>query len=203
VAVAELLGQVLGEVADAPGRVLGPGEHALGVELGPEPGHVPRVIVRADCVKAVLKIKAALHAAPRPALTPVLSLGRPGRRAPASTPQPTANQPDSRAMRPVVHGAVLLESPLSRPRPPRLGRPAASLRNRLHRTKTGCPLARVRAPARKSGEQDATLEMRLARSSPTRRGCIRVKRIAQGPSRSGIIPFSSDGGHSDGRPGTM
>jgi len=95
VAVAELLGQVLGEVADAPGRVLGPGEHALGVELGPEPGHVPRVIVRADCVKAVLKIKAALHAAPRPALTPVLSLGRPGRRAPASTPQPTANQPDS------------------------------------------------------------------------------------------------------------
>ena len=45
VAVAELLGQVLGQVADAPGGVLGPGEHALGVELGPEPGHVPGLVI--------------------------------------------------------------------------------------------------------------------------------------------------------------
>jgi hypothetical protein len=35
VAVADLLGQVLGQVADAPGGVFGSGEHALGVE----PGH--------------------------------------------------------------------------------------------------------------------------------------------------------------------
>jgi beta-phosphoglucomutase-like phosphatase (HAD superfamily) len=34
VAAAELFGQVLGEVADAPAGVFGPGEHALGVELG-------------------------------------------------------------------------------------------------------------------------------------------------------------------------
>src|SRR5690348_9102548 len=53
VAVTELLGQVLSEVADAPARVLGPGEHTLGVELGPEPGHMRRVVVRADGVDGV------------------------------------------------------------------------------------------------------------------------------------------------------
>ena len=42
---ADLLGQVLGQVADAPGRVLRSGEHALGVEPDPEPGHVPRLIL--------------------------------------------------------------------------------------------------------------------------------------------------------------
>ena len=40
VAVADLLGQVLGQVADAPVSVLGPGEHALGVEPDAEPGQV-------------------------------------------------------------------------------------------------------------------------------------------------------------------
>ena len=53
-AVAELLGQVLGQVADAPGGVLGPGEHALGVELRPEPGHVQRLVVRADGVEGLV-----------------------------------------------------------------------------------------------------------------------------------------------------
>ena len=41
VASGDLLGQVLGEVADAAAGVFGSGEHALGVELGPEPGDVP------------------------------------------------------------------------------------------------------------------------------------------------------------------
>jgi hypothetical protein len=40
VAVAELLGEVFGQVADAPGRVFGSGEDALDVEPVPEPGHV-------------------------------------------------------------------------------------------------------------------------------------------------------------------
>ena len=44
VAVADLLGEVFGQVADAPGCVLGRGEHALGVESGAEPGHVVRLV---------------------------------------------------------------------------------------------------------------------------------------------------------------
>jgi len=32
----------------APAGVLGSGEHALGVELGPEPDRMPRLIIRAD-----------------------------------------------------------------------------------------------------------------------------------------------------------
>ena len=40
VAVAELLGQVLRQIADAPVSVLGPGEHTLSVEPCAEPGHV-------------------------------------------------------------------------------------------------------------------------------------------------------------------
>jgi hypothetical protein len=48
VAVPELLGQVLGQMADTTSRVLGPGEHALGVELCPEPDHVPRLIIITD-----------------------------------------------------------------------------------------------------------------------------------------------------------
>ena len=54
VAVAYLLGEVLGQVADAPGGVLGPGEHALGVEPDPEPGHMPRLIVGADGVERLV-----------------------------------------------------------------------------------------------------------------------------------------------------
>ena len=54
VAVAELLGQVLGQIADAPGGVLGPGEHALGVEFGPEPDHMPRLVIRADSIQGVI-----------------------------------------------------------------------------------------------------------------------------------------------------
>ena len=45
VAVADLLGEVLGQVPNAPAGVLGPGEHALGVEPLAEPGHVPRLIL--------------------------------------------------------------------------------------------------------------------------------------------------------------
>ena len=51
-AVADLLGEVLNQVADAPRGVLGPGEHALGVELGPKPHHIPGWVVFADGVKA-------------------------------------------------------------------------------------------------------------------------------------------------------
>ena len=54
VAVAELLGQVLSQIADAPGGVLRSGKHALGVELGPGPDHMPRFIIRADSVKGLV-----------------------------------------------------------------------------------------------------------------------------------------------------
>jgi len=47
----DLLGQVLGQIADALLGVLGPGEHPLGVELGPEPGHMPGLVRRADGVE--------------------------------------------------------------------------------------------------------------------------------------------------------
>jgi hypothetical protein len=40
VAVADLLGEVLGDVPDALGGVLRPGQDALGVELDAEPGDV-------------------------------------------------------------------------------------------------------------------------------------------------------------------
>ena len=54
VAVGDVLGQVLGEVADAPVRVLGPGEHALGVEAVAEPGGVQRFVLVADGVERVI-----------------------------------------------------------------------------------------------------------------------------------------------------
>ena len=54
VAVAELLGQVLSQIADAPGGVLRSGKHALGVELGSGPDHMPRFIIRADGVKGLV-----------------------------------------------------------------------------------------------------------------------------------------------------
>jgi hypothetical protein len=54
VAVAELLGQVFGQVADAPGGVLGGGEHALGVELGAEPDHMPWLVVVGDGVQGLV-----------------------------------------------------------------------------------------------------------------------------------------------------
>ena len=53
VAVAYLLSQVLGQVADAAVGVLGPGEYALGIELGPEPSHMLRLISRADRVERI------------------------------------------------------------------------------------------------------------------------------------------------------
>jgi hypothetical protein len=54
VAVGDVLGQVLGEVADAPGRVAASGEHALGVELRAEPGDVQRLVVVADGVECLV-----------------------------------------------------------------------------------------------------------------------------------------------------
>ena len=54
VAVGDLLGEVFGQVADAAGCVLRSGEHALGVESVPEPGHVQRFIVVADGVQRVI-----------------------------------------------------------------------------------------------------------------------------------------------------
>jgi hypothetical protein len=54
VAVAEVLGQVLGEVADALAGVAGSGEDALGVEPGPEPGHVLRLVTVAYGVEGLV-----------------------------------------------------------------------------------------------------------------------------------------------------
>ena len=48
VAVAELFGQVFGEVADAPAGVFGSGEDALGVEPCAEPGDVQRLVLVAE-----------------------------------------------------------------------------------------------------------------------------------------------------------
>jgi len=53
-AVGHLLGEVFGQVPDAPGRVLGPGQHALGVEPFPEPRHVHRLVLLADAVQRVI-----------------------------------------------------------------------------------------------------------------------------------------------------
>src|SRR5262249_60715931 len=54
VAFGDLLGRVLGQVADAPVGVLGPGEYALGVEPGPEAGHMLRLISWADRVERII-----------------------------------------------------------------------------------------------------------------------------------------------------
>ena len=54
VAFGDLLSQVLGQIADAPVGVLGPGEYALGIELGPEPGHMLRLISWADRVERII-----------------------------------------------------------------------------------------------------------------------------------------------------
>ena len=50
VAVADMLGQVLGDVADAAVGVLRPGQDALGVEAVAEPGDVQRLVLVADGV---------------------------------------------------------------------------------------------------------------------------------------------------------
>ena len=54
VAAGDLLGQVLGEIANAAVCISGPGEHALGVELGPEPRHVQWRGGRADGVQSLV-----------------------------------------------------------------------------------------------------------------------------------------------------
>ena len=54
VAVGDLLGQILSQVADAASRVLGPSEHSLGVEPLPEPGHVMGFSVGADIVQGLV-----------------------------------------------------------------------------------------------------------------------------------------------------
>jgi hypothetical protein len=50
VAVGDVLGEVFGQVADATRGVLGSGQDTLGVEPGPEPGHVQRLVLFADAV---------------------------------------------------------------------------------------------------------------------------------------------------------
>lgn len=40
VASGDVLGEVLGQVADAPAGVFRAGEHDLGIEPGPQPGHM-------------------------------------------------------------------------------------------------------------------------------------------------------------------
>ena len=54
VAVADVLGQVLGEVADAPAGVLRARQDALRVEAFAEPGDVQRLIVGADRVERLV-----------------------------------------------------------------------------------------------------------------------------------------------------
>jgi hypothetical protein len=49
-AVADVLGQILREVADTPVRVPGPGQHALCVKSLTEPGEVLRLVLGADRV---------------------------------------------------------------------------------------------------------------------------------------------------------
>jgi hypothetical protein len=105
VASGDVLGEVFGQVADAPARVLRPGEHALGVELGPEPGHMQRVIVRADRVEGLVPggqdfarggVKAApLRGAAGPASAAASGLGE----APAAARRATATQLTARSVR--------------------------------------------------------------------------------------------------------
>ena len=57
VAVAEVLGQVLGEVADAPAGIPGSGQDALGVEAGAEPGYVPRLVLVGDGVEGLVPVR--------------------------------------------------------------------------------------------------------------------------------------------------
>jgi len=54
VAVAQVLGQVLGEVADAPAGIPGSGEHALGVEPRAEPRHMQRLVIVPDGVEGLV-----------------------------------------------------------------------------------------------------------------------------------------------------
>ncbi len=48
------VGHLLGQVPDAAGGVLGAGQHALGVEPVPEPGHAHRLILGGDRVESVV-----------------------------------------------------------------------------------------------------------------------------------------------------
>ena len=54
VAVGDVLGQVLGDVADAPVGVFRPAENALCVEAVAEPGDVQRLVILADGVERVV-----------------------------------------------------------------------------------------------------------------------------------------------------
>ncbi len=54
VAVAEVLGQVLGEVADAPAGISRSGQHSFSIEPGAEPGHVQRLVLVADGVEGLV-----------------------------------------------------------------------------------------------------------------------------------------------------
>jgi hypothetical protein len=63
----ELLGQVLGEIADAPAGVFRSGDDALGIEPGTGPGDVQRLVVRADGIKAA-PLRSAARRCPRRAL---------------------------------------------------------------------------------------------------------------------------------------
>jgi hypothetical protein len=54
VAVGDVLGEVLGQVPDAPRGVPGPGQDALRVESRPEPGDVQRLVLVADRVECVI-----------------------------------------------------------------------------------------------------------------------------------------------------
>jgi hypothetical protein len=55
VAVADLLGQVLGQVPDAAPGVLGSGEYTLGVEPFSEPGHVVGFGVGGEGVEGLVR----------------------------------------------------------------------------------------------------------------------------------------------------
>jgi hypothetical protein len=66
---ANVLGQVLGQVADAPVGVAGSGDDALGVESLPEPGDVQRLVLVADGIKAAA-LRGTASGAPRAGLWP-------------------------------------------------------------------------------------------------------------------------------------
>jgi hypothetical protein len=132
VAAGDVLGEVFGQVADAAAGVLGPGEHALGVELGPEPGHMQRIIVRADPVQRLVPGRQDLARRG-------IKAGRRQRPASARKTRPARANPIAQlplislaypARRPVLHGAVFPGAELSRSRLSRLGRSLQSRRMR-------------------------------------------------------------------------
>lgn len=111
VASGDVLGEVFGQVPDAPAGIFRSAEDALRVELGPEPRHMQRVIMRADPVQGLAsggqylagrRIKRGARSAPRlaPALRPPPWEARPSARRPyAARPLISQAHPAARHVR--------------------------------------------------------------------------------------------------------